>query len=117
MAWEGSCHCGAIRFEVDGNTPTEAVECNCSFCRRQGRKWWFVPFSQFRLLTNANAVASYFFGAHRIEHHHCGVCGCGPYSEGTHPHTGEKTAAVNLRCVPAVDIDALPVRHIDGASF
>src|SRR3546814_20736312 len=97
MALQGSCHCGAFRFEGDAEPPSEIVECNCSFCRRQGRKWWFLPYSQFRLLTNENAVASYFFGVHKIEHHHCGVCGCGPYSEGTHPNTGERTAAINVR--------------------
>lgn len=117
MALQGSCHCGAIRFEVDADPPAEVLECNCSFCRRQGRKLWFLPYSQFRLLTNENAVASYFFGPHKIEHHHCGVCGCGPYSEGTDPRTGERTAAINVRCIPEVDIDALPIRHFDGASI
>src|SRR3546814_1650111 len=43
MALQGSCHCGAIRFEVDAEPPAEVVECNCSYCRRQGRKWWFLP--------------------------------------------------------------------------
>lgn len=117
MSLSGSCHCGAIRFEVDAGPPAEVVECNCSLCRRMGRKWWFVPYSQFRLLTNENAVSSYWFGAHRIEHHHCGVCGAGPYSEGTHPHTGEKTAAINVRCIEALDFESIPVRRIDGASL
>src|SRR3546814_7001286 len=92
MALQGSCHCGAIRFEVDAEPPAEVVECNCSYCRRQGRKWWFLPDSQFRLLTDENAVASYFFGAHKIEHHHCGVCGCARSEE----HTSELQSLMRI---------------------
>lgn len=117
MALEGSCHCGAIRFEVDADPPEQVVECNCSFCRRQGHKWWYVPYDRFRLLTNPNAVSSYFFGPHRIEHHHCGVCGCSPYSEADNPQTGERTAAINARCVPSVELEGLKVEWFDGASL
>jgi hypothetical protein len=28
----GSCHCGAVRFEVDAPRVLRAVECNCAFC-------------------------------------------------------------------------------------
>ena len=27
----GSCHCGAVRFEVDAPRVLRAVECNCTF--------------------------------------------------------------------------------------
>ncbi|MGO7418289.1 GFA family protein, partial [Rhizobium ruizarguesonis] len=35
MLYEGSCHCGNVAFEVDGEF-TEALDCNCSpcLCRR-----------------------------------------------------------------------------------
>ena len=51
--YHGSCHCGAVRFEVE--LPfRRANHCHCSFCRKhsgafgltQGR----VPRKQFRLL-------------------------------------------------------------------
>jgi hypothetical protein len=31
----GSCLCGAIRFEVDGPNPM-LYQCHCSLCRKQG---------------------------------------------------------------------------------
>ena len=34
MATRGSCHCGKIAFHIDAE-PTEAIECNCSICRRK----------------------------------------------------------------------------------
>ncbi|MGZ2447799.1 hypothetical protein ACVIRO_000553 [Rhizobium ruizarguesonis] len=31
MRYEGSCHCGNVAFEVEGEF-TEALDCNCSPC-------------------------------------------------------------------------------------
>jgi hypothetical protein len=45
------------------------------------------------------------------------VCGIAPFSEGTNPKTGEATVAVNVRCLPDVDLATLKVVPVDGASF
>ena len=31
----GSCHCGAVRFEIESDFP-ELTTCDCSMCRRRG---------------------------------------------------------------------------------
>jgi hypothetical protein len=31
---EGSCHCGAVRFALDSNTPYPYQRCYCSICRK-----------------------------------------------------------------------------------
>ena len=36
---------------------------------------------------------------------------------GTHPKTGSKMAAINVRCLDGVDVDALKVRKVDGRSI
>jgi hypothetical protein len=33
----GSCHCGKVAYHLDAE-PTEAIECNCSICRRKSRR-------------------------------------------------------------------------------
>ena len=33
--YQGSCHCGRVRFEVRTEL-TRVSECNCSICRRKG---------------------------------------------------------------------------------
>ena len=114
-SFTGSCHCGRIKFAVDGEL-TQVVECNCSICRRKGTKMWFVPRPQFRLLNEREQLATYTFGAHRIQHHFCPICGIAPFGEGTDPH-GREMAAVNVRCLDDVDLDALPIKHFDGASL
>ncbi|CAN7400945.1 MULTISPECIES: GFA family protein [Neorhizobium] len=114
MQISGSCHCGKIAFEAEGEFGT-AMECNCSFCRRKGVLLAFVPRSQFRLATPRENLSSYQFNKHVITHYFCASCGVAPFSEATMPN-GAEMAAINLRCVPEIDIATLTVTQYDGAS-
>ncbi|MFT3965254.1 MAG: GFA family protein [Sphingobium sp.] len=116
MAYEGSCHCGTVAFTVDADLPTEAISCNCSHCRRKGFLLAFVPASQFSLTGGADALATYRFNTHRLAHIFCPTCGVQPYGEGAGPD-GTEMRAINLRAVPACDLDALTVQKVDGASY
>ena len=110
--YQGSCHCGQTRFEVDGEI-TGAMACNCSMCRRKGTLMWFVGREQLRLHTPGDTLATYLFNRHVIRHRFCPVCGIHPFGEGTDP-AGRTMAAVNIRCLDGVDLDAVPVQHYDG---
>jgi hypothetical protein len=37
MTYKGSCHCGRIAFEVDGDL-AQAMDCNCCHCIRKHEK-------------------------------------------------------------------------------
>ncbi|HKI52260.1 MAG TPA: GFA family protein [Geothermobacteraceae bacterium] len=113
--YQGSCHCGGIRFQATGELE-QVMECNCSICRRKGAKLWFVPRTQFKLLSERNKLATYTFNTQRIQHHFCPTCGIAPFGEGTDPK-GNEMAAINVRCLEGIDIDALPVQRFDGASL
>ena len=110
----GSCHCGKVAFEVEGDLDG-ALSCNCSMCQRKGSLLWFVPRQQLRLLTPQDAAASYLFNKHVINHRFCKVCGIHPYADGTDPK-GNAMAAVNVRCLEGVDLASIPVTHFDGRS-
>lgn len=114
MSLNGSCHCGKVRFEVEGR-PTGALACNCSMCSRKGSLLWFVPADQFRLTTPAQDAATYLFNKHVIQHRFCATCGIHPFGEGTDPK-GNRMVAVNLRCLEDFDIATVPVQHFDGRS-
>jgi hypothetical protein len=34
MKLEGSCHCGAVKFRLESNTPMPYQRCYCSICRK-----------------------------------------------------------------------------------
>ena len=112
MKYKGSCHCGQVAFEVEGEIKG-VVACNCSMCQRKGSLLWFVPRAQFHLRTPEDAAATYTFNKHVIRHRFCPTCGIHPYAEGTDAQ-GNAMAAVNLRCLDGLDLDAIPVHAFDG---
>jgi hypothetical protein len=114
MIHKGSCHCGQIAFEVEGDIG-QVMECNCSHCARKGYLLWFVPRAQLRLTTPEAGLSTYTFNKHVIRHHFCGNCGCAPFGFGKDPNDAE-TAAVNVRCLPSVDRSKLKVVQYDGRS-
>lgn len=115
MNYKGSCHCGAVVFEVEGELK-QVTECNCSICSRKGALLWFVPRDKLRLLTPEEALSTYTFGQERISHRFCARCGIHPFGEASDP-AGNRMAAVNVRCLEGVDLAALPVRHFDGKAL
>jgi len=111
---KGSCHCGRIAFEVEGDI-AQVMECNCSHCSRKGYLLWFVPREKLQLSTPESALATYMFNKHVIKHHFCPACGCAPFGFGTGPD-GKAMAAVNVRCLEGVEPSALKILPFDGRS-
>lgn len=116
MAFEGSCHCGKVAYTVDAEPPQQAMACNCSHCSRKGFLLAFFPAAQFTLERGEGDLKSYLFYKHAIEHQFCTTCGTQAFAMGKLPD-GSAMAAVNLRCVPGIDVDALQIQQVDGASF
>jgi hypothetical protein len=114
--YEGSCHCGAVRYEVTMAPPAKAYACNCSICSRAGWLLGFTPAEAFRLLAGEGDLADYQFGRRTTHHLFCRTCGVRPFSRGADA-SGKQTVAVNLRCLVGVDALALPVETFDGASI
>ena len=109
----GSCHCGAVRFEVDAEI--EGLEvCNCSYCSRVGYVHWYVAPERFRLLTPREALETWQFGTRTSENHFCPTCGISPFRR---PRSDPDKVDVNVRCVEGVDADSLPARPFDGRNW
>ena len=115
MKYKGSCHCGDVEFEVEGDIGG-AMSCNCSICQRKGSLLWFVPFERLNLLTPDANASTYMFNKHVIKHRFCRTCGIHPYGEGTDPK-GNHMAAINVRCLEGIDLSSIPVTHFDGRSL
>jgi len=112
MLHKGSCHCGKIAYEVEADI-TEVTSCNCSICQSRGYLLTFLPGDKFRLLTPEADIRHYTFNTHTIKHCFCPACGSAVFGMGK-DGKGNPTVAVNVRCLPDVDIQALKVRHFDG---
>ena len=116
QTYEGSCHCGAVKFEVTMAPPDEAFAGNCSICSRMGWLLAFVPAESFRMISGEDALRDYQFGKQNIHHVFCTTCGIRSFSRGK-KQTGEPTFAVNLRCLKGFDATKLPVQTFDCAAL
>lgn len=58
----GKCLCGAVEFEITGETP-KLYQCHCSLCRKQGGSTSntaaIVPLERLRWLSGHELVSSY----------------------------------------------------------
>jgi hypothetical protein len=116
MKYQGSCHCGGIAFEAEGDLQ-QVMACNCSICSRKGSLLWFIPRDKFRLSTPEGNLKTYTFNKHTIKHRFCPTCGIHPFAEATDPRSGKPMAAINARCLEGIDVASLAVKQFDGASL
>lgn len=112
--YEGSCHCGAIRFAIQTDQPIErGLRCNCSICARKGAIMSPMVFDEEALHIQADEsdLGLYRFGERTAKHYFCRQCGIYPFHE-TARFPGKYR--VNLGCIDAIDATALPFDLFDG---
>ena len=111
--WQGSCHCGAVRFQIETDFP-ELTRCDCSICRRKNALMVKVHESRFTLLAGLDCLTEYRFHSRTARHYFCKVCGVYPFHRKrvTPDHYG-----VNVFCLEGFDPAGLPVRATVGAAM
>lgn len=73
---KGSCHCGAVAFEVDLDNGWDNIRrCNCSLCRRKGAVMASVPIDKLRVTKGADMLTVYQWNSKTAQHYFCKVCG------------------------------------------
>jgi hypothetical protein len=115
--YQGSCHCGRVRYEADIDLTEGTFKCNCSICTK-ARNWLtMVRPEAFRLLEGEAELSDYQFGAGKIHHLFCRNCGVRSFGWGDIPELGGKVYAVNVMCLDDLDVEELldaPVTCFDG---
>ena len=106
--YRGSCHCGAVRFEVVADPSAGTGRCNCSYCTKV-RTWnTLVKPDAFRLAAGEDARSDYQF---------CRHCGIHPFSRGHVEAIGGDFVSVSIACLDDVtpeEFAAMPVTYADG---
>lgn len=113
--YQGSCHCGAVTYDVTAEF-TEGMHCNCTHCKRKGFLLAFVPESSFTLKSGEENLTRYQFNKMHIDHLFCKTCGVQSFSKGADP-AGNVMYAVNLNCLLDFDTTAIKVTEYDGLSL
>ncbi|MDJ0878703.1 MAG: GFA family protein [Halieaceae bacterium] len=113
MKYQGSCHCQAIRFEIEAPEIIEADLCNCSICSKSGFLHLILPLSKFKLLSGEEAIATYTFNTGVAKHTFCRHCGVKPFYT---PRSNPDGIDINVNCLDTPPI-AINVTEFDGKNW
>jgi hypothetical protein len=121
--YQGSCHCGQVRFSVDIEDLDHVRVCDCSICTKRGALNFRVPKEKLKLLTPWDELSLYQWGSGTAKDYFCPTCGILPFRRPSDPTPEERKAgveafdgwAINVRCLAGVDFMILPIRHIPGS--
>lgn len=109
----GSCHCGAVRFEIESDFP-ELTTCDCSICRRKNALMVRVHESKFRLLSGEEYLSEYQFHTRTARHFFCKVCGIYPFHR---KRITPDNLGINVFCLEGFDPEGIRVRRTIGAGM
>lgn len=114
--YQGSCHCGKVRYECEADLEKGTSRCNCSICTKS--RFWkaIVPAGDLRITSGADGLSIYQFGSSSIRHFFCRACGVKPFGRGELESIGP-FYAINIATLDDVSperLAELPVSYEDG---
>jgi hypothetical protein len=114
--YHGSCHCGAVRFEIESEEIAKVTECNCSICHKKGALFHRVPEDRFRLVAGEDALTHYQFNERIARHQFCRHCGIHAFHR---PRSAPDAYLINVRCLDDYDLAAASpeIVRFDGRNW
>lgn len=113
MIYRGSCHCGAITFQVEAPQVLELERCNCSICTKSGYLHLIVPLSRFELLSGEGSITTYRFNSGVAQHTFCSVCGVKPFYT---PRSNPDGIDINVNCLDTRP-ESVKINDFDGRNW
>ena len=108
----GSCHCGAVKFEIRLEQELENPRrCNCSICSRKGAIMADIDESDFQILEGEEYLSLYQWNTNIAKHWFCQICGIYTHNQKRSSPPGY---AFNVACIDDLDpfsLDEIPVAN------
>lgn len=114
--YQGSCHCGSVKFSFEGEKIDKGLRCNCSLCKRKGAMMTadVFPIDKLNIDAEEGMLGLYQFGAKTAKHYFCKKCGIYTFHE-TARAPGHYRA--NIGCIDEVDVFDLEADVFDGKNL
>ena len=97
----GTCHCGAVEFEVDLENGLENPRrCDCSLCRHKGAVVASVPLARLRVVRGEDRLTLYQWNSYTAKHWFCSVCGIYTHHQ---RRSDPSQYGFNIACIDGVD--------------
>lgn len=113
MQYQGSCHCGAVKFVIEAPEMLEVERCNCSICTKSGFLHLILPLSKFKLLSDENALSTYTFNTGVAKHTFCRHCGIKPFYT---PRSNPDGIDINVNCLDPFP-ENIRITEFDGQNW
>lgn len=114
---QGSCHCGAVKYETDLDLAEGGGRCNCRICVKT-RQWGSMTKPEaIRVLAGEDQLADYTVGGGIGHHRFCKTCGVRVFATGHLEQLGGDFAVVFLNTLDGVseeEFGAIPIKYADG---
>ena len=106
----GSCHCGAVRFELHGEI-AELTTCDCSLCVKKNAVMAKVHESALNITAGEEHLSLYRWNTGVARHYFCSRCGIYTFhrKRAAPDHFG-----INVFCLDGFDPSTIPVRATEG---
>ncbi len=100
----GSCHCGAVRFEMHSDDILKDIyRCNCSLCQKKGIVMKAEHKFHFRLTAGADNLLCYQWNKNIAEHYFCKTCGVYTHHK---RRRDPNQICINVACLDDIDLPA-----------
>lgn len=109
----GSCHCGAVRFEVSGEI-AELTTCDCSLCVKKNAVMAKVHESALTITAGEAALSLYQWNTRRAKHYFCSRCGIYTFHR---KRSAPDHYGVNIFCLDDFDPSSVPIRATQGVGM
>lgn len=106
----GSCHCGAVRFQVSAEI-VELTTCDCSLCVKKNALMAKVHESELVVTHGQDELGLYEWNTRAAKHYFCRRCGIYTFhrKRAAPDHFG-----INVFCLDGFDATGIPVRATEG---
>lgn len=112
--YQGHCHCGAVRFQVQAPQHLVVWRCNCSVCRMKQNHHFVIPESYFTLLAGEEALTEYRFNTGQARHLFCKICGVQSFYR---PRSNPDGYAVTIYCIDLPPTSSYTIEDYDGRNW